>query len=304
MQKFKDFLIEEHHNFLTEAMMLMEKLIVFRGKRQKYGRVIFLAGGAASGKGFAMKNFLDVSPVTDKIRDVDEWKTAFMTIAEKKKKYPELRGLDMRNPDDVSKLHMWVKEHNIKEKSLTLLLNDLQGKTLPNIVFDVTLKKRADIEDVIPQLLEVGYDPKDIHLVWVLTDVEVAMRNNLDPKRGRVVAKKILLQTHRGAAQTMGKILKGNIPKGLDGEIHVINNNRENTVFLYGPDGRSFGEKIKQGLLAKLGLGPKFEPNFVVKDFLSIKVKEAGKSIHTEKHIEDQLITWIRANAPRSIDIF
>ena len=37
--------------FLTEKEIIV-------GKGAKYGQVIFLAGGAGSGKGFAIKNFL------------------------------------------------------------------------------------------------------------------------------------------------------------------------------------------------------------------------------------------------------
>ena len=39
---------------------LTEKLIVV-GKGAKYGQIVFLAGGAGSGKGFAISNFLEGS---------------------------------------------------------------------------------------------------------------------------------------------------------------------------------------------------------------------------------------------------
>lgn len=303
MQKFVEHLIEEHSDFLNESLMLMEKLIVFRGKRSKSGRIIFLAGGGASGKGFAMTNFLDVSKGTDKIRDVDEWKTTFLKIAELKNKWPELRDLEMSNPDDVFKIHMWVTDKGIKDKSLNLLLNDLRGKTLPNIVFDVTLKKRADIEKVIPRLLESGYNPLDIHLVWILTNFDVALKNNLDPKRGRVVPEEALLQTHLGAATTMWDILKGNVPKGLNGEIHVINNNRENTVFMKDDAGKTLTNNEAQGPLRTLGINKK-QPQFIVTNFLSVKVKDAGKSIDTPKKMQRKLMFWIKSNIPKSLKLF
>ena len=47
---------------------LNEKLITY-GNRKPYGQVVFVAGGAGSGKGFAIENFLDSSSF--KIRDVD-----------------------------------------------------------------------------------------------------------------------------------------------------------------------------------------------------------------------------------------
>ena len=71
----------------TFREFLTEKQIVL-GKGAKYGQVIFLAGGAGSGKGFAIKNFLEGSKY--KVRDVDEWKKALLKIAVLKNKYPEI----------------------------------------------------------------------------------------------------------------------------------------------------------------------------------------------------------------------
>ena len=50
---------------------LAEKLLVI-GKGKKYGQIIFLTGGAGSGKGFSVKNFLEGEKF--KVRDVDEMK--------------------------------------------------------------------------------------------------------------------------------------------------------------------------------------------------------------------------------------
>jgi len=55
--------------YITEMQMLAEKLLVI-GKGAKYGQIIFLAGGAGSGKGFAIKNFIEGNKY--KVRDVDE----------------------------------------------------------------------------------------------------------------------------------------------------------------------------------------------------------------------------------------
>ena len=70
--------------FLAEQY-LEEKLIMYnQGKR--YGQIVFLAGGAGSGKGFAIANFMEKEKF--KVRDVDEWKKAFMMIADTQDKYP------------------------------------------------------------------------------------------------------------------------------------------------------------------------------------------------------------------------
>ena len=52
-------------------VQLDEKLILISNGK-KYGQIVFLVGGAGSGKGFALKNFLEGEKF--KVRDVDEWK--------------------------------------------------------------------------------------------------------------------------------------------------------------------------------------------------------------------------------------
>ena len=55
-------------SMLSFRQYLEEKLIMYnQGKR--YGQIVFLAGGAGSGKGFAIKNFMEGEKF--KIRDVD-----------------------------------------------------------------------------------------------------------------------------------------------------------------------------------------------------------------------------------------
>jgi len=114
--------------FLAEQY-LEEKLILYnQGKR--YGQIVFLAGGAASGKGFAIRNFMEKEKF--KVRDVDAWKTAFMTLADTTDKYPEIKGLNLKNSRDVLKLHKFVKDKGIKEKSLDMLLRDVNTRHAPN----------------------------------------------------------------------------------------------------------------------------------------------------------------------------
>ena len=62
----KDFILE----VLTEEQ-LDEKLIVYN-QRKPYGQVVFLAGGAGSGKGFSSSHFIDNTAF--RVRDVDKMK--------------------------------------------------------------------------------------------------------------------------------------------------------------------------------------------------------------------------------------
>ena len=279
-----NFLEEQH---LREYQQLDEKLIIV-GKGKRYGQIMFLAGGAGSGKGFAITNFLEGDKF--KVRDVDEWKKGLLRINSLKKKWPEIKGLNLREPKDVYKLHMFVKEKGIKDKTLDKMLGDARQTgaakkgTLPNILFDMTLKDIKEIKSVMPQLIETGYDKRNIHLTWVLTNYHVAVKNNAD--RERVVPSDILLQTHEGAAKTMVDILRGKTPTGLDGAVNVILNNRENTIpFTDSQDKIIKGSKSKQ---------------IVVKDFTYLNMKKEGKKFNNINAIQKQLFSWISKNVPKT----
>ena len=272
MLTFSQFLAEQY---------LEEKLIMYnQGKR--YGQIVFLAGGAGSGKGFAIKNFMEGEKF--KIRDVDEWKKAFMKLADMKNKFPEIKGLNLKNSKDVLKLHNFVKSKGIKEKSLDLLLTDVNTRHAPNVIFDITMKDTSNIDAVIPKLLEVGYNPKNIHLTWVLTNYAVAILNNRN--RERVVADDIMLLSHEGAAASMYEVIKGKLPRGLNGGVRVILNNRDNTIVWVDPDTKK-PMKTSQG-------------DIIIKDFTYLTLKKEGKSIGPEMDVKQQLLGWIAANVPKT----
>lgn len=261
---------------------LEEKLIMYnQGKR--YGQIVFLAGGAGSGKGFAIANFMEKEKF--KIRDVDEWKKAFQTLADTKGVYPEIQGLKLSNPKDVYKLHTFVRNKGIKDKTLDLLLQDSNTNRLPNIMFDITMKDANDIEDVLPKLIEAGYDSKNIHLTWVLTNYAVAIVNNRN--RERVVPEDIMLLSHEGAAKSMYEVIKGKLPRGLNGGVRVVLNNRDNTIPWVDPDTKKPMKDHKSG-------------DVLVKDFTYLSFKKEGKSMGPELGIKKQLLGWISANVPKT----
>ena len=266
--------------FLAEQY-LEEKLILYnQGKR--YGQIVFLAGGAGSGKGFAIRGFMEKEKF--KVRDVDAWKSAFIKLADTTDKYPEIKGLSLKNPRDVMKIHKFVKDKGIKEKSLDLLLRDVNVRNAPNVIFDITMKDTSNIDAVMPKLIKAGYDAKNIHLTWVLTNYAVAIVNNQN--RPRVVADDIMLLSHEGAAISMYEVIKGKLPRGLNGGVRVILNNIENTIKWVDPD-------TKKPMLTKQG-------NIKVKDFTYLTLKKEGKSIGPEMNVKRQLLGWIAANVPKT----
>ena len=265
------------------AVPLDEKLIVYGGGK-RYGQIVFLAGGAGSGKGFASDKFMQKDLF--RVRDVDEWKKAFIKLSADMKRYSELKGLNLRNPDDVFKLHMAVKKMGIKGRSLQLLLRDVRPDRLPNIMFDITFKDTEEIDEAIPMLLRAGYQPRDIHITWVLTNYHIAVKQNKE--RDRVVPDDIMIGTHTGAATSMYNVIKGNLPRGVDGQVNIVLNNRNNTIKFKSSD---FADKEVEN----------------VQDFEYFRLKREGQRIDTSEKALEKVMTWVKSNIPRNrklIDLF
>lgn len=262
------------------AVPLEEKLIVYSGGK-KYGQIVFLAGGAGSGKGFASEKFMQKELF--KVRDVDEWKKAFIKLSADMKRYSELKGLNLRNPDDVFKLHMAVKKMGIKGRYLQLLLRDVRPDRLPNIMFDITFKDTEEIDEAMPMLLRAGYQPRDIHITWVLTNYHIAVKQNKE--RDRIVPDDIMIATHTGAATSMYNVIKGNLPRGVDGQVNIVLNNKNNTV------------KFKSSEFVQ----DKEIEN--VQDFEYFRIKREGQRIDTSEKTLEKIMTWVKSNIPRNVKL-
>lgn len=319
---------KKNGNITESKEQIDEKLITF-SNRASYGQVVFMAGGAGSGKGYAIDNFIDAAGF--KVRDVDEMKKAVgkldqlgkFSVDKWYKKYGNKlkpkdkahieefvlgKGMaiadvaaDLKNPNNVMSLHLIVDAMGLKDKWLINMLKGKQNKeTLPNLLFDITAKKVGSITSVIKPLVDAGYDSKNIHLIWVLTNYHLAVKQNKE--RSRVVPDDILLLTHEGAAKTIWSILTSGVPKGLDGRIDVILNNRENTLYWVKPsirksddDGKKFGmSKSLKGDNVKVG---------VVAGFISLPIKKQGGGITPEKEWKTQLHKWVLDNGPKTVDL-
>jgi hypothetical protein len=193
-----------------------------------------------------------------------------------------LKDLDLRTPEHVYALHVMVRATGAKNKTLDLILDNAKEGTLPNILFDTTFADMDDMNTYIPMLTKVGYQTKDIHVTWVLTNYEIAIQNNANRKR--VVPKDILLKTHRGAARTIVQLVKTGFPREIDGGIYVVLNNPQNTMYITNPKTGEHYRDVK---------GRK-----VVGNFLYLTVKKPGKQITNDAEIKKQLFAWIKDNVP------
>ena len=227
MKTFSQHLTEEQE--LQEySEILLEKLITFGGKAYpKFGNVVIMAGGAGSGKGFVLSNLVGLE---GKVLDVDELKTAAAKSPLIRKRVKAETGMDieaiasdLKNPENVGKLHDIIANVlQLDTRQKKVLMRGILGAApdrKPNLVFDTTLKDLQKLGNLSRMLTSVGYDKKNIHIVWVVNDIEVAKSQNLT--RSRTVPAEILVNTHRGASQTMADIVNmgKTLKRYMDGDI-------------------------------------------------------------------------------------
>lgn len=263
-------------HFMKESFSdLSEALITFAGQTYpKFGTVIILAGGAGSGKGFIKDKLIGVEGYNF---DVDALKSLSMRTPKLIEKIKNEFGvdpsaLDLKKPDDVAKLHDIIGTAlNLDDKRKQILFTSIMTAApdrKPNLIFDVTLKDLRKLQNITHQVKNLGYDNENIHIVWVINDIEIAKKQNVD--RPRQVPVEILVNTHRGASFTMHDIVNmGNeLKKYMDGDI----------VFAF--------NKVKVD--SNVAVSPK--GGMYIKDAKYFYVKRAGKPVDQEK-----LTTDIRA---------
>lgn len=188
MKSFKQF---------TEST-LTEALITFGGRAYpKFGQVVILAGGAGSGKGFTLEKLLGIEGIT---LDVDALKKLVMgsdkLAAEiKKQTGHDVKTMNLKNPENVSTLHHVIADvFNISNKNQNRVYSGIMAAPedrKPNLIFDVTLKGMSKLASIARDVEKLGYKKENVHIVWVMNDVHIAMQQN--QKRDRVVPKEILM---------------------------------------------------------------------------------------------------------------
>lgn len=283
---------------------LMEALITFGGQAYpKFGNIVIMAGGAGSGKGFVKDNLVGLE---GKVFDVDALKTmASKTPAIAKKIKAEL-GIDLydialkkdalKNPDNVAKLHEIIGEYlglDAKQlKAFYISVMTANPDRKPNIIFDVTLKDLRKLEKITRQTKALGYNDKNIHIVWVVNDIEVAKAQNAT--RDRTVPAEILVNTHRGASQTMldvinmGKSLK----KYMDGDIVFAFNKFKVDAAIAKSD--------KSG--KKIGMAGDTKGGQYIEKSNYFYVKRSGKPVTPQNKLEKSLKAKIASYVPKNVD--
>jgi hypothetical protein len=265
MKTFNQHYLEERE-LQQSGEILLEKLITFGGKAYpNFGNVVIMAGGAGSGKGFVLSNLVGLE---GKVMDVDALKTAASKSKLIQKRVKAKTGMDiaaiasdLKNSENVGKLHDIIANvlqiDSRKQKALFTGILAAPADRKPNLIFDTTLKDIAKLGNLSRQLTNVGYDKKNIHIVWVVNDIEVAKAQNLT--RSRTVPAEILVNTHRGASQTMGDILNmgKTLKRYMDGDIvFAFNKVGVDSALKVSGGGGSFLEDAKYFYVKRQGKPP------------------------------------------------
>lgn len=290
------------HKDLQETLLhnLSEALITFGGQAYpKFGNVIIMAGGAGSGKGFVKDTLIGAEGF---VFDVDNLKTLAAATPGIQRRIQKDLGVDLadlasnlNDPENVSKLHTilgdYLKLDDRRTEALYKSIITADPSRKPNLIFDVTLKDLRKLQKITSQVKSLGYDNDKIHIVWVVNDIEVAKAQNA--KRDRTVPVEILVNTHRGAAQTMGDIISmgKQLTKYMDGDI----------VFAFNKVGVDSNVAFSDKSGKKIGMKGDTRGGMFVKDSNFFYVKRAGKSVTPLDKLSKDLKAKIAQYVPKGV---
>ena len=164
----------------------------------KYGQVIFLVGGAASGKSTAIRNFIDAGSY--KVLNPDDTKKLIVRAAQKgSPAFADLKDVDPNTPEGSAELHNYIWKTKISSKRSKLVTTDQNRSELPNLLFDRTFAFAGEFQKISQSLVRAGYQPKNIHVVYVFTDIDVALDRNRN--RQRTLPDDVIIKSARGSKQ-------------------------------------------------------------------------------------------------------
>lgn len=293
---FKQYLIEEAQP-IEEAGLIINKN---DGAYPKDGQILIMAGGGGSGKSFILENLLLFE---GKVFNIDQSKE-FLRIYGKKKpngsialkfknKYGyELKDISLKNSQHCNDIHEFLTQYRLAFEPQALFFKAASvSKTKPNVIFDMTLSQLDRLEIVGAYAQQGGYDPKNIHIVWVLNDIKVALDQNA--KRERTEPQDVIVKAHNNVATSMKAIFDYSDKwRGIvDGDIWIVFNKK--------------GVDVKTNVnINRDDLGNK-KITMTIDDYLAVHMKERGKTAKKFKDIEkpfmDKILSYVPDQAKQEL---
>lgn len=142
--------------------------------------------------------------------------------------------LSLSDKRNVAFMRLFGAIHrNAKKRYYKILEAQKNKKEKDNLAFETIGEYNVLIEYCF-DLLAAGYQKENIHIIWVLTQVDTAIMNNLKRKEkgGRSVAPYVIDKTHRSAKQGMSDLFElpyAKLRRMFDGEFWVVLNDTHYT---------------------------------------------------------------------------
>lgn len=274
---------------LDEAGLIINKN---DGAYPKEGQILIMAGGGGSGKSFILENLLLFE---GKVFNIDHSKECLRLYGKKKpdgkiaqkfkQRYGyELKDISLKNPQHCNDIHEFLVQYRLAYEPQALFFKAAQvSKIKPNVIFDITLKDLQHLEIISAYAQQGGYDPKNIHVVWVLNDIKVALDQNA--KRERTEPTDVIVTAHNGVATSMKALFDYSEKwrQAIDGDIWIVFNKKgvdvHTTVNINRDD-----------------LGNK-KITMKIDDYSAIHMKERGKPAlkfnQIEKPLMDKILSYV-----------
>ena len=282
-------------NQLNEVGLIVNKK---EGAYPKNDNILIMAGGAGSGKSFILNKLILFD---GKIFNPDDSLEMLLLYGKKKPNevlskrfekeygYP-LKDVDIGNPEQLTDVYSFISDYSLHAKREAMFFKGCQALTKkPNVIFDITLKNFNRIFIISDYAKMAGYDLKNIHIVWVITDIKIALKQN--EKRQRKVDSSVVKFIHQGTAQTMHDLLEETQKwsKYIDGDIWIVFNKA-------GVD-TELNTKIAN-IPAKRG---EYEVNVTIDKYTALHIKERGKPAKSLDEIEKPLLNKIISYVPDEV---
>lgn len=255
-----------------------------------YNQAVILAGDSGSGKGFVLKNVLSLH---GKVFDTDQLKVKIPKVMndDAKALFEERFGYritdrELSNPEHVSNLHIFLKELGYEKRIYeTFFAANIANDYKPNVIFDTTFATLEKAKSLSKWLDFGGYALYNRHLVWVLNDIEIAIKQN--KTRARSVSYEILLNTHTNSALTIKQLMQENNRQYFDGDVYIVFNRLKDTIV----DKHEVKEIYESA-------NDKKTYTYELKKYTAFQLKQAGKAWLPIDQIETQILDKINQYTP------
>lgn len=125
-----------------------------------------------------------------------------------------------------------MRDTKIGSKKARTMMSQLKSnkpKHLPNLLFDRTFSFAGEFKKISQELFAAGYRPENIHVVYVMTYVEMALERNKTRKRS--LKKDVVIATNKGAMKEFTRLFFNRARGAMaNGDFYIIINRGQSSI--------------------------------------------------------------------------